>query len=99
MNIFNQTSSYLKASDYNTVVELLYNLSTGRYTKPNLSLLEGCNVVAVLPVGTYVLFKIDPSGVDRNVKCYSHGNGMHQERDVVEVFKFIQTSTVCWTEI
>ena len=99
MNMFNQTSSYLKASDYNTVVELLYNLSTGRYTKPNLSLLEGCNVVAVLPVGTYVLFKIDPSGVDRNVKCYSHGNGMHQERDVVEVFKFIQTSTVCWTEI
>ena len=99
MNIFNQPSSYLKASDYNTVVELLYNLSTGRYTKPNLSLLEGCNVVAVLPVGTYVLFKIDPSGVDRNVKCYSHGNGMHQERDVVEVFKFIQTSTVCWTEI
>lgn len=99
MKMFNREPTYLKASDYNTVVELLYNLSTGRYTKPNLSLLEGCNVVAVLPVGTYVLFKIDPSGVDRNVKCYSHGNGMHQERDVVEVFKFIQTSTVCWTEI
>ena len=99
MNMFNQEPSYLKASDYNTVVELLYNLSVGRYTKPNLSLLEGCNVVAVLPVGTYVLFKIDPDGEDRKVKCYSHGNGMYQERDVVEVFKFIQTSTVCWVEV
>ena len=99
MNMFNQTSSYLKASEYNTVVELLYNLSKGRYTKPDLSLLEGCNVVAVLPVGTYVLFKIDHNGVDRNVKCYSHGNGMHTERDVVEVFKFIQTSAACWAEI
>ena len=99
MNIFNQPSSYLKASDYNNVVELLYNLSGGRYTKPNLSLLEGCNVVAVLPVGTYVLFKIDPNGKDRNVKCYSHSNGVHTDRDVVEVFKFLQTSTVCWVEI
>ena len=99
MNIFNQEPSYLKASDYNTVVELLYYLSAGRYTKPDLSLLEDCNVVAVLPVGTYVLFKIDPNGKDRNVKCYSHGNGMYTERDVVEVFKFVQTSTVCWAEI
>ena len=99
MNMFNQSAAYLKASDYNTTVELLYNLSKGRYTSPDLSLLEGCNVVAVLPVGTYVLFKIDPSGVDRNVKCYSHGNGMHTERDVVEVFKFIQTSAVCWVEV
>ena len=99
MNMFNQEPSYLKASDYNTVVELLYNLSKGRYTKPDLSLLEGCNVVAILPVGTYVLFKIDPNGVDRNVKCYSHGNGMHTERDVAEVLKFIQSNTVCWAEV
>ena len=99
MNMFNQSAAYLKASDYNTVVELLYNLSKGRYTKPDLSLLEGCNIVAVLPVGTYALFKIDPNGVDRNVKCYSHGNGMYQERDVVGVFKFIQQSTVCWAEV
>ena len=99
MNMFNQSAAYLKSSDYGTIVELLYNLSRGRYTKPDLSLLEGCNVVSVLPVGTYILFKIDPKGVDRNVKCYSHGNGMHTERDVVEVFKFIQTSTVCWTEV
>lgn len=97
--MFNQSAAYLKSSDYGTIVELLYNLSRGRYTKPDLSLLEGCNVVSVLPVGTYILFKIDPKGVDRNVKCYSHGNGMHTERDVVEVFKFIQTSTVCWTEV
>ena len=99
MNMFNQSAAYLKSSDYNTVVELLYNLSRGRYANPDLSLLDGCNVVAVLPVGAYVLFKIDPNGVDRNVKCYSHGNGMYTERDVIEVFKFIQTSTVCWCEL
>ena len=46
-----------------------------------------------------MLFKIDPNGVDRNVKCYSHGNGLHTERDVVEVFKFIQQNCVCWCEI
>ena len=99
MNMFNQEPAYLKASDYNTVVELLYNLSGSRYASPDLSLLEGCNVVAVLPVGTYVLFKIDHNGVDRNVKCYSHGNGMYTERDVVEVFRFIQTSVTCWCEL
>ena len=82
--MFNNEQAYLKSSDYNIVVELLYNLSRGRYTQPELSNLEGCNVVAV---GTYMLFKIDPNGVDRNVKCYSHGNGLHTDRDVVEVFK------------
>lgn len=46
-----------------------------------------------------MLFKIDPNGVDRNVKCYSHGNGMHKERDVVEVFNFIQQNCACWAEI
>lgn len=102
--MFNNKQAYLKSSDYNTVVELLYNLSAGRYNNPDLSLLEGCNVVSVLPVGTYVLFKIDPNGKDRNVKCYSHGShlnsdGMHTERDVVEVFKFIQASVACWAEI
>ena len=99
MNMFNQSAVYLKASDYNTIVELLYNLSRGRYTKPDLSLLEGCNVVAVLPVGTYALFKIDPNGKDRNVKCYSHGNGVYTDRDIVEVFKFIQNKTCAWTQI
>ena len=99
MNMFNNEQAYLKSSDYGNIVETLYNLSRGRYTKPDLSLLEGCNVVAILPVGTYMLFKIDPNGVDRNVKCYSHGNGLHTERDVVEVFKFIQTSAACWCEI
>ena len=99
MNMSNQSAAYLKSSDYNTVVELLYNLSGGRYTNPDLSLLEDCNVVAVLPVGTYALFKIDPNGVDRNVKCYSHGNGMYQERDVVGVFNFLQQNCACWCEI
>lgn len=96
--MFNKKQAYLKSSDYNTVVELLYNLSKGRYTQPDLSKLGGCNVVAVLPVGAYMLFKIDPNGVDRNVKCYSQGNGIHTDRDVVEVFKFIQTSA-CWCEL
>ena len=99
MNIPNQSAAYLKSSDYNTIAEILYYLSRGRYTNADLSLLEGCNVVAILPVGTYVLFKIDPNGVDRNVKCYSHGNGMYTERDVVEVFKFIQQNCACWVEI
>ena len=97
--MFNNGQAYLKSSDYNTVLELLYNLSGGCYTHPTLSLLEGCNVIAVLPVGASMLFKIDPNGVDRNVKCYSQGNGMHTERDVVEVFKFIQQNCVCWVEI
>ena len=99
MNMFNQSDAYLKSSDYNTVVELLYNLSRGRYTQPDLSLLDGCNVVAVLLVGTYVLFKIDPNGVDRNVKCYSQGNGIHTDRDIVEVFNFIQSHCCTWTQI
>ena len=99
MNMFNQSAAYLKASDYGTIVEMLYNLSRGRYTNPDLSLLEGCNVVAVLPVGAYMLFKIDPNGVDRNVKCYSSGNGVHTERDVVEVFNFIQQNTCAWAQI
>ena len=97
--MFNNGQSYLKSSDYNTVVELLYNLSRGRHTQPDLSLLDGCNVVAVLPVGAYMLFKIDPNGVDRNVKCYSQGNGMHTDRDVVEVFNFIQQNTCAWAKI
>ena len=42
MNMFNQTPSYLKSSDYNTIVEILYNLSGSRYASPDLSLLEGC---------------------------------------------------------
>ena len=97
--MFNNGQAYLKSSDYNTVLELLYNLSRGRYTQPDLSKLEGCNVVAVLPVGAYMLFKIDPNGVDRNVKCYSQGNGMHTDRDVVEVFNFIQQNTCAWAKI
>ena len=97
--MFNQSAAYLKSSDYGTIVELLYNLSRGRYTNPDLTLLEGCNVVAVLPVGTYVLFKIDPNGLDRNVKCYSHGNGVYTDRDVVEVFKFIQQNCACWVVV
>lgn len=50
--MFNQSDiAYLKPSDYGNLVEVLRNLSRGRYTEPNLSLLEGFNVVAVLYVG------------------------------------------------
>ena len=69
---------------------------------PDVSKLEGCNVIAVLPVGTYVLFSINPNNEtppNRNVKCYSHGNGFHTERDVVEVFNFIQKQCIAWTQV
>ena len=97
-----QQSSYLLPSDLNTVVELLYNLSGGRITQPDVSLLEGCNVIAVLPVGCYMLFSINPSNETppiRNVKCYSQGNGFYTEKDVVEVFNFIQSNAVAWYQI
>ena len=97
-----QQTSYLLPSDLNTVVELLYNLSRGRIAQPDVSLLEGCNVIAVLPVGCYMLFSINPDNEtppNCNVKCYSQGNGMYTEKDVVEVFNFIQSNAVAWTQI
>ena len=105
MKVFEQMKqqpSYLLPTDLKTVVELLYNLSRGRIAQPDVSLLEGCNVIAVLPVGCYMLFSINPnneSPPNRNVKCYSQGNGMYTERDVVEVFNFIQKNTLAWTQI
>ena len=106
MKVFEQMKqqpSYLLPTDLKTVVELLYNLSRGRTTQPDLSLLEGCNVIAVLPIGCYMLFSINPNnGVPeqhRNVKCYSQGNGVYTEKDVVEVFNFIQSNAVAWTQI
>ena len=93
-----QQSSYLLPSDLNTVVELLYKLSGGRITQPDVTKLEGCNVIAVLPVGCYMLFSSNPNnGVPeqhRNVKCYSQGNGFYSEKDVVEVFNFIQKNAL-----
>ena len=97
-----QQSSYLLPSDLNTVVELLYNLSGGRTTQPDVTRLEGCNVIAVLPVGCYLLFSINPDNEvppNRNVKCYSQGNGMYTERDVVGVFNMIQNNCCAWCEI
>ena len=104
-----QQASYLLPSDLNTVVELLYNLSGGRITQPDVTKLEGCNVIAVLPVGCYMLFSINPNNEtppNRNVKCYSQGNGSHfssdgvyTEKDVVEVFNFIQKNSIAWTQI
>ena len=97
-----QQSSYLLPSDLNTVVELLYKLSGGRITQPDVTRLEGCNVIAVLPVGCYMLFSINPNNEtppNRNVKCYSQGNGMYTERDVVEVFNFIQKNSLAWCQV
>ena len=98
-----QQTSYLLPSDLNTVVELLYYLSVGRIAQPDVSLLEGCNVIAVLPVGCYMLFSINPNNgaqeQHRNVKCYSQGNGVYTEKDVVEVFNFIQKNSLAWCQI
>ena len=106
MKVFEQMKqqpSYLLPTDLKTVVELLYNLSRGRIAQPDVSLLEGCNVIAVLPVGCYMLFSINPNnGVQeqhRNVKCYSQGNGVYTEKDVVEVFNFIQKNSLAWCQI
>ena len=94
-----QEASYLLLTDLNTVLMMLNKLGS---PQPDVTKLEGCNVIAVLPVGTYVLFSINPNNEtppNRNVKCYSHGNGFHTERDVVEVFNFIQKQCIAWVQI
>ena len=102
MNIFEQIqqeASYLLPTDLNTVLRMLNKLGS---PQPDVTKLEGCNVIAVLPVGSYMLFSINPNNEtppNRNVKCYSHGNGFHTERDVVEVFNFIQQKCIAWVEI
>ena len=108
MNIFEQIqnqmrqqqeASYLLPTDLNTVLMMLNKLGS---PQPDVTKLEGCNVIAVLPVGAYMLFSINPNNEtppNRNVKCYSQGNGMHTERDVVEVFNFIQQQCVAWAQI
>lgn len=94
-----QEASYLLPTDLNTVLMMLNNLGS---PQPDVTKLEVCNVIAVLPVGTYVLFSINPNNEtppNRNVKCYSQGNGMHTNRDVVEVFNFVQQNCIAWVEI
>ena len=94
-----QEASYLLPTDLNTVVMMLNKLGS---PQPDVTKLEGCNVIAVLPIGAYMLFSINPNNEtppNRNVKCYSHGNGFHTERDVVEVFNFIQQKCIAWVEI
>ena len=94
-----QEASYLLPTDLNTVLMMLNKLGS---PQPDVTKLEGCNVIAVLPVGSYMLFSINPNNEtppNRNVKCYSHGNGFHTERDVVEVFNFIQQKCIAWVEI
>lgn len=93
---FNQRgNSYLPPSDLNTVLGFCKS-------QPDVTKLEGCNVIAVLPVGAWLLFSINPNNEtppNRNVKCYSQGNGFYTEKDVVEVFNFIQSNAVAWTQI
>ena len=94
-----QEASYLLPTDLNTVLILLNKLGSAQ---PDVVKLEGCNVTAVLPVGAYALFSINPNNEtppNRNVKCYSQGNGMHTNRDVVEVFNFIQQQCIAWVQI
>lgn len=94
-----QEASYLLPADLNTVLMMLDEMQSH---PPDVSKLEGCNVIAVLPIGTYVLFSINPNNEtppNRNVKCYSNGNGFHTERDVVEVFNFIQKQCIAWTQV
>ena len=94
-----QEASYLLPTDLNTVLRMLNEMQSH---PPDVTKLEGCNVIAVLPVGSYMLFSINPNNEtppNRNVKCYSHGNGFHTERDVVEVFNFIQQQCIAWTQI
>ena len=94
-----QEASYLLPTDLNTVLMMLNKLGS---PQPDVSKLEWCNVIAVLPVGAYMLFSINPDNKnppDRNVKCYSHGNGFYTERDVVEVFNFIQKQCIAWTQV
>ena len=94
-----QEASYLLPADLNTVLMMLDEIASH---PPDVSKLEGCNVIAVLPVGAYMLFSINPDNKnppDRNVKCYSHGNGFYTERDVVEVFNFIQQQCIAWVQI
>ena len=94
-----QQSSYLLPSDLNTVLMVLNKLGA---PSPDVTKLEGCNVIAVLPVGCYMLFSINPNNEtppNRNVKCYSQGNGVYTELDVVEVFNFIQSKVVAWAQI
>ena len=94
-----QEASYLLPTDLNTVVMMLNKLGS---PQPDVTKLEGCNVIAALPVGTYVLFAINPNNEtppNRNVKCYTGSNGFRYERDVVEVFKFIQQQCVAWAQI
>lgn len=115
MNIFEQIqnqmkqqqeSSYLLPTDLNTVLMMLNNLGS---PQPDVTKLEGCNLISVVPVGTYVLFAINPNNEtppNRNVKCYTGSNeatsmnsNFHTERDVVDVFNFIQNNAIAWCEI
>lgn len=94
-----QEASYLLPTDLNTVLMMLNEMQSH---PPDVTKLEGCNVIVVLPVGTYMLFSINPNNEtppNRNVKCYSQGNGMHTNRDVVEVFNLIQQNCIAWCEI
>lgn len=104
MNIFEQMkqqmqdqqgASYLLPSDLNTVLGMCSS-------NPDVTKLEGCNVIAVLPVGCYLLFSINPDNEtppNRNVKCYSQGNDFYTERDIAEVFNMVQQQCVSWAQI
>lgn len=90
-----QPQGYLRAGNVQDITRLCR-------TPPDVSNLENCNVIAVLPVGACVLFSINPENKnppDRKVKCYFQGNDTYAEKDVFEVFSFIQNKCIAWCEI
>lgn len=55
------------------------------------------NIFAVHKSGFVMLFNIlAPS---RIVECYSFGNGIRTNRDVVDVFNMVQNDCVAWCEV
>ena len=89
-----QQQAYLKATSLEHCAQYI------KYDY-NLSVLPNANVLAVLQVGAVMLFEIDRNGSNqsspnREVQCYSFGNGVKTKRDIVEVFNLIQKQAVCW---
>ena len=89
----NEPRPYLISTSYEHCLQ--YCRIEPKYKKEDIS----PNVFAVLAVGAPMWFEIDANGVNRNVKCYSQGNGVLTNRDVVEVFHMIQNNCVAWCEI
>ena len=93
MNMFNQSVAYLKASDYNTVVELLYNLSAvcwveiQFYLKENAMLDTEYIEIEELPIGCVIYDKTRNTTVVIGAK-----------KDAEAVIESLQRLIKCWYE-